>query len=74
MTSPRARGLLEASAWANVPRVSILSGAGFHEAAGAVALATAAAVLQGGRIEDVLVVAGASESFSFVRLGRPGAS
>ncbi len=66
------REALEASSWRAVPRLDLAGQHGYHEALGAVALATAAQLLGQGELDRVLVLSGANGSFTATLLRRVG--
>lgn len=62
---------LEGSSWSRVARRQLASGAGYHEALGAVALARAAELVAEGRdVTRVLVLSGSKRAFSAFLLGQ----
>lgn len=71
-TGREARSSLEQSTWAKVPRRELAAEHGYHEALGAVALATAVALLRdcASPLETVLVLSGDARFFTAIRLSR----
>ena len=67
------RGALQLSTWRGAASVDLAGQHGYHEALGAVALATAAQLLAQGELDHVLVLSGARRSFTATLLGRVGA-
>ncbi len=73
VAGPELRQALQASTWQRAPCLDLASQYGYHEALGAVALATAAQLLAGGELDRVLVLSGAEGSLTATLLGRVGA-
>jgi 3-oxoacyl-[acyl-carrier-protein] synthase II len=74
--SREARGALDQSGWASVPRRELTAEHGYHEALGALALAEAVRVLQdaGSSVEKALVLAGDTRFFTAILLSRSSAA
>jgi 3-oxoacyl-[acyl-carrier-protein] synthase II len=64
------RAALERSAWREATRHDLASRYGYHEALGAVALATAAELVLNGELDRALVLSGSDDAYTATLLGR----